>query len=166
MCPMPPSCSALSPPPLFWPLCGPPGEPWCGSTRLQKQAVGQVLIMGLYILLVDLNPADKHSLGSWEEALGGVYGRRKWLLVLSTTPTWHTFETPSDFLASLVCVCVGGGGQFLASGSISAHLLLRQEIQTHPSRRAPTGRQPQGSEESSGRGLLKPAARATLQFSL
>lgn len=64
--------------------------------------------MGLYILLVDLNPADKHSLGSWEEALGGVYGRRKWLLVLSTTPNWHAFETPSDFLASLVGVCVGG----------------------------------------------------------
>lgn len=61
--------------------------------------------MGLYISLVDLNPTDKHSLGGWEEALGGVCGRSRWLLVLSSTPTWDTFQAPSAFLASL-----GGSG--------------------------------------------------------
>lgn len=94
--------------------------------------------MGLYISLVDLNPTDKHSLGGWEEALGGVCERSRWLLVRSSTPTWDTFRAPSAFLASL-----GGSGYriHLTPGAVKAG---------DPSRRAPTGRQPRGSEESFG----------------
>lgn len=73
---MSPSCLVLSPPSLVL-------SPLLASWRAlvwpagpQKQAVGQGLIMGLYISPVvspvDLNPTDKHSLGGWEEALGGV----------------------------------------------------------------------------------------------
>lgn len=109
----------------------------------QKQAVGQGLIMGLYISPVDLNPTDKHSLGGWEEALGGVC---VWEGQVAACPEFHPclgyFPGPFRFLGPL-------GRFWLQDPSYPSSCQCRRPHHTLPGGHPLEGSHG-GSEESSG----------------